>query len=217
VFGLSICLGATKCPGEVQCRVWSGAYLTAGLKVLALGVDALVVVDVVLPAVLGLVLVREAGVEASSHELERHGHALLVVGHVCGIFSGGWLVWEVLLVGGWIGCPLEWYAVHAIEGRRVEGGSRKRHVHEPSQASTGSCDLRLQARAAYTIDSRKHHSSASHLLTHTHTHNAVYSRLQHAQAARRPRLPRPAAREGPAPPVLAQDEVSRQRSYRNKT
>lgn len=102
---------AFKWCGGIVVQQWNlGAYLAAGLEVLALGVDALVVVDVVLPAVLGLVLVREAGVEASSHELEGHSHTLLVVRHVCGISRGelglgsvglDWLDWlccAVLLV-----------------------------------------------------------------------------------------------------------------------
>lgn len=50
----------------------NGAHLAAGSKVLALGDNALVVVDVVLPAVLGLVLVGEAGVEACCAQASQH-------------------------------------------------------------------------------------------------------------------------------------------------
>lgn len=50
--------------------------LLARSKLLTLGVDTLVVVNKVLPTVLGLVLVRESGVKASSLE-----HESLVVGH----------------------------------------------------------------------------------------------------------------------------------------
>jgi len=45
-----------------------------------------VVIDIVLPAMLGLVLVREAGIEASSNELEGLGLAFSVR-HVCDCVS----------------------------------------------------------------------------------------------------------------------------------
>lgn len=51
----------------------------ARLKVFSLGSDALVVVDVVLPAVLGLVHVREASIGADCHELEGLGDEIIAI------------------------------------------------------------------------------------------------------------------------------------------
>merc|ERR1712137_1189975 len=63
VSGLTLVV-PSRCPAVGAEGLVCQHELAAGSKVLALGDDALVGVDVVLPAVLGLVLVGEAGIEA---------------------------------------------------------------------------------------------------------------------------------------------------------
>ena len=150
----------------------------------------------------------------TSHELEGHGHALLIVRHVCGI-SRGVLGWAVAVV------RVEWAAGwSACLSMRSGARGRRRRRKPPRRKPLRTCqaklpfagDLRLQQSttgACYTID-LPDLSYASPLHS---THNAVHSCLQHAQAARHACFPPPAAREGPAPPGLSQDEVARSRMY----
>lgn len=66
--------------------------LSARLEVFAFGKNAFMIVDVVLPAMFGLVHVGKASVVASSDELERLGNVaseLLGVGHLDVGHSGG--------------------------------------------------------------------------------------------------------------------------------
>jgi hypothetical protein len=143
----------------------------------------------------------------TSHELEGHGHALLIVRHVCGISRG--VDWSG--VGG--GVAAGWSACWSSMRSRWLSQGRRRRRRKPG----GTCRIRFalsgelrlqQARtgACYTIE-----PNPQTLSPHNSTHNVVHSCLQHAQAARHARIPRPAAREGPAPPGLSQDEDARSR------
>lgn len=150
----------------------------------------------------------------TSHELEGHGHALLIVRHVCGIS------WGVIGLGGGGGeggvggglvCLLEYAIQRSRSSTKEEAASPEAAAHVPGQAghSLATCDSNSRAGQAHAIPLIPHAS-----LTPRHsTHNAVHSCLQHAQAARHACFPPPAAREGPAPPGLSQDEVARSRMY----
>ena len=96
----------------------------------------------------------------TSHELEGHGHALLIVRHVCGI-SRGVLSWAVAVVrvewrGGGLVCLLAWVC---DRGRRRRRKPPRRKPLRTCQAKLGirwlAGDLRLQQSrtgACYTID-----------------------------------------------------------------
>jgi hypothetical protein len=104
----------------------------------------------------------------TSHELEGHGHALLIVRHVCGI-SRGIFDWAVAVVrvewaAEWSTCLLE-YAIEVV----VEGGSRLAGSRcaraRPSFHSLATCDCNRASRtgACYTIDpSRLSYASPLH-------------------------------------------------------
>lgn len=129
------------------------------------------------------------------------------------VFFGGLLVWAVAVVrvewaAEWSACLLEYAIGRSRSSTKEEAASPEAAAHVPGQASLATCDSN-RAGQAHAIPLIPQTSSTP---PHS-THNAVHSCLQHAQAARHACFPPPAAREGPAPPGLSQDEVARSRMY----
>jgi hypothetical protein len=115
------------------CQVYMGSVVEGGVCVPAVRVSVSL-----------LSRCRYSGLAGrTSHELEGHGHALLIVRHVCGISRG--VDWSG--VGG--GVAAGWSACWSMRPRALkvvddEGGSRV-HVPHASQASL-SGELRLQVK-----------------------------------------------------------------------
>lgn len=116
---------------------------------------------------------------------------------------------------------VEWAADwSACLSMRSGARGRRRRRKPPRRKPLRTCQAKLGIRWLATCDcNRAGQAHAIPLIPQTSstpphsTHNAVHSCLQHAQAARHACFPPPAAREGPAPPGLSQDEVARPRMY----
>jgi hypothetical protein len=113
------------------------------------------------------------------------------------------------VAAGWSAC-LGMRSDASRSSTKEEAASPEAAAHVPGQASLSTSNSN-RAGQAHTIPLNPQTSSTPR---HS-THNAVHPCLQHAQAARHARLPRPAACEEPAPPGHSQDEVACPCMYTN--
>ena len=112
----------------------------------------------------------------TSHELEGHGHALLIVRHVCGISRGvGWSGVCGGVAAGWSACLSMRPDASRLSTKEEAGASPEAAAHVPGQASLATCNSNRagQAHAVPLI------SKTSPTPLHS-IHNAVHSCLQHA-------------------------------------
>lgn len=147
----------------------------------------------------------------TSHELEGHGHALLIVRHVCGILRG-LLVWAVAVVrvewaAEWSACLLEYAIGRSRSSTKEEAASPEAAAHVPGQASLATCDSN-RAGQAHAIPLIPQTSSTLPTPPTMQSTRAFNMLRQRAMPAFRPQQPVRACASG-----LSQDEVARSRMY----